>query len=191
MAAKRTAARIPRESGSELLIDAAIRLARTQPIAQVTVRDIASDAGLQTMHLKRYFGSRNGLLVAVSNRLMENIVTGLAERPLNTMWAYLGENEDVALRLRIVNHLLDDGVPPGEFTNDKDSYLRIAERIATVNKVGTRTARAYALVIQLVLQGDRLMGEVNGLSSRDRQDIFSLLVTLSAGLANAESTLHW
>lgn len=174
-----------------MLIEAAIKLARGLPVSKVTVRDIASEAGLQTMHVKRYFESRNGLLVEVSNRLMQQIVTGIADRPLDKMWPYLRDNPDVELRLRIVSHLLDEGVPAKAFQNDRSTYMRIAERIASVNNVGTRTARAYALVIQLVLQGNRLMGEANGLTSKDRQDIFSLLATLGAGLPAAESTLSW
>jgi len=67
-------------------------------------------------------------------------------------------------------------------------YLRIAQRIASVNGVGMRVARAYAHVIQLVLQGNRLMGDVNGLTARERRDIFELL---SAGLSPAERSLDW
>ena len=168
-----------------------MKLARNLPVSKVTVRDIASEAGLQTMHVKRYFESRNGLLVAVSNRLMDRIVSGIANRPVDQMWPYLRDNPDVELRLRIVSHLLDEGVPPKAFRNDRSTYMRIAERIASVNNVGNRTARAYALVIQLVLQGNRLMGDVNGLTSKDRQDIFSLLATLGTGLAVAESKMSW
>ena len=191
MAPRTTHQRIPRDEGTELLIDAAMEIARAVPVSRVTVRDIAARAGLQTMHVKRYFGGRNELLVAVSNRLMTRIVDALADRPVDTVFAYLQDNRDVELRLRIISHLQDEGVPPDAFAGDHEVYLRIAERISAVNGVGTRTARAYAHVIQLVLQGNRLMGDVNGLTPRERRDIFELLTALSAGLSPAERSLDW
>lgn len=191
MPAKKSPQRIPREDGAELLVDAAIALAKEKPVAKVTVRDIATRAGLQTMHLKRYFGSRNDLFVVVSNRLMTRIVDALADKPLDKVFPWLQRSQEVTLRLRIISHLIDEGVPPSRFTDDHAVYLRLALRIATVNKVGTRTARTYAHVIQLVLQGNRLMGDVNGLTTRERSDIFELLAVLSTSLPGIEKMLDW
>lgn len=191
MGRDKASTRISRESGSELLIEAVIELARTTPVARLTVRDIAATAGLQTMHLKRYFGSRNELLAVVTNVLMSRIMAPLFELPLPQIFPLLQKNKDVSLRLRIVNHLLDEGVDPKSFEVDSDIYLRIAERIAEVNNVGQRTARTYAFLIQLVLQGNHLMGEVNGLTARQRKDIFDLLVVLGASLKPSETALGW
>lgn len=191
MAKEQMPQRVSRESGAELLVAAAISLAQDTPVSKITVRDIASTAGLQTMHLKRYFGSRNELLVAVSNRLMETIVDKIIDKPLPQIFPYLQNSAEVELRLRIVSHLISEGVDPIVFKNDKEMYLRIAERIALVNSVSQRTSHTYALIIQLILQGDRLMGAVNGISKKQRKDIFDLLVVLGAGLPNAESSLQW
>ena len=186
-----TSSRISRETGSELLIEATIELARSTPIARLTVRDIAAEAGLQTMHLKRYFGSRNGLLLVVTNTLMDRIVTPLIDLTLPQIFPVLQSNADVALRLRIVSHLLDEGMDPTSFDSDREIYMRISERIAEVNKVNKRTADTYAFLIQLVLQGNQLMGDVNGITSRQRKDIFDLLVVLGAQLHNSETMLGW
>ena len=191
MPAKKTPRRIPREDGAELLVRAAIELAKEKPVAKVTVRDIASRAGLQTMHVKRYFGSRNDLFVAVSNHLMTRIVDALTDKPLDKVFPWLQRSQEVTLRLRIISHLIDEGVPPSRFSDDHTVYLRIAERIAVVNNVGSRTARTYAHVIQLVLQGNRLMGDVNGLTTRERSDIFELLALLSSSLPTVEKMLDW
>ena len=191
MPRKPSPSRIPRDEGAEKLIEATLHLARTMPIAKIGVRDIATEAGLQTMHVKRYFGSRSELLLAVSNRLMERIIAPLADSPLTQIFPHLQQNPDVALRLRLVNHLLDEGVSPDSFANDQSLYIGIAERIATVNKVSKKTARTYAFIIQLVLQGNHLMGDVNGLTSRQRKDIFNMLVVLGGSLASAEKTLGW
>ena len=191
MPKKAVSLRVPREEGAELLIKAVLDLGRTGPIAKITVRDVAAAAGLQTMHLKRYFGSRNELLLAVSNRLMRQIVEAVAERPLTEIFPILLNNPDVALRLRIVSHLLDEGITPDSFDNDRAVYLRIADRIAEVNHIDKRTARTFALVIQLVLQGSQLMGDANGLNSRQRKDIFNLLVALAPELRDAETRLGW
>ena len=191
MATKKDSSRISRESGAELLLASAISLAQTTPISKITVRDIASNAGLQTMHLKRYFGSRNELLVAVCNRMMETIVEDIFDKPLPQIFPYLQNSSAVELRLRIVSHLISEGVEPKVFSNDKSMYLRIAERIAFVNNVSKRTSQTYAFIIQLILQGDRLMGDVNGISKKQRKDIFDLLVVLGGGLSTAESALGW
>lgn len=191
MATKKDSSRISRESGAELLLTSAISLAQNTPISKITVRDIASNAGLQTMHLKRYFGSRNELLVAVCNRMMETIVEDIFDKPLPQIFPYLQNSSAVELRLRIVSHLIAEGVETKVFSNDKAMYLRIAERIALVNNVSKRTSQTYAFIIQLILQGDRLMGDVNGISKKQRKDIFDLLVVLGGGLSTAESTLGW
>lgn len=191
MATKKRPPRIPREDGAELLIDAVISLSATMPIAKIGVRDIASHAGLQTMHVKRYFGSRNELLLAVSNRLMERIIAPLTDSPLPQVFPHLQNNSDVDLRLRLVSHLIDEGVTAEEFANDQSLYINIADRIATVNNVSSKTARTYAFIIQLVLQGGSLMGDVNGLTARQRKDIFNLLATLSGSLTTAEKQLGW
>lgn len=191
MPKKPVSTRIPRDEGAELLIEATLLLARTTPIAKIGVRDIASQAGLQTMHVKRYFGSRNELLLAVSNRLMERIVAPLVDAPLTKVFPHLQQNPDVALRLRLVSHLIDEGVDPSEFANDQSIYIGIADRIATVNNVSKKTARTYAFIIQLVLQGSSLMGDVDGLTPRQRKDIFNMLATLGGSLATAEKQLGW
>ena len=191
MAKNGAGGRIPRDEGAELLIKAVLDLGGTGSIAKMTVRDIAAAAGLQTMHLKRYFGSRNELLLAVSNRLMNQIVGAVAERPLTEIFPILLNNPDVALRLRIVNHLIDEGLDPGSFDSDRSIYMRIADRIAEVNHIDKRTARTYALVIQLVLQGSQIMGDANGLNARQRKDIFNLLVALAPELKDAETRLGW
>ena len=191
MVSQQPVSRVSRKSGEELLLQAAIKLAETTPISKITVRDIASTAGLQTMHLKRYFGSRNQLLVAVSNRMMETIMESIFDTPLPQIFHYLQNSREVKLRLRIVSHLIAEGVEPKEFSNDKVMYLRIAERIATVNNVSKRTSLTYAFIIQLILQGDRLMGDVNGISKKQRKDIFDLLVVMGGGLGAAEKALDW
>lgn len=183
--------RIPRDEGAERLILAVLALGRAGPVAKLTVRDIASAAGLQTMHLKRYFGSWNQLLLAASNRLMQQIVDAVAERPLTEIFPIFSNNPHVALRLRIVSHLLDEGADPTDFDSDRAVYLRIADRIAEVNPIDLRTARTYALDIQLVLQGSQLMGDVNGPNADQRQDIFNLLVALAPELRDAQAQLNW
>ena len=177
--------------GSARLINATIELAKSTPIAKLTVRDIAATADLQTMHVKRYFGSRSGLLLAVSNTLMDRIVAPLIDLPLTKIFPILQTNSDVVLRMRIVSHLLDEGMTPDSFDNDRIIYMKIAERIAEVNNVNQRTAITYSLLIQLVLQGNHLMGDVNGITTKQRNDIFNLLVVLGSQLGLSETALNW
>ena len=177
--------------GSARLINATIELAKSTPIAKLTVRDLAATADLQTMHVKRYFGSRSGLLLAVSNTLMDRIVAPLIDLPLTKIFPILQTNSDVVLRMRIVSHLLDEGMTPDSFDNDRIIYMKIAERIAEVNNVNQRTAITYSLLIQLVLQGNHLMGDVNGITTKQRNDLFNLLVVLGSQLGLSETALNW
>jgi len=186
-----TVTRFSSAEGSARLINATIELAKSTPIAKLTVRDIAATADLQTMHVKRYFGSRSGLLLAVSNTLMDRIVAPLIDLPLTKIFPILQTNSDVVLRLRIVNHLLDEGMTPDSFDNDRIIYMKIAERIAEVNNVNQRTAITFSLLIQLVLQGNHLMGDVNGITTKQRNDIFNLLVVLGSQLGLSETALDW
>ena len=186
-----TVTRFSSAEGSARLINATIELAKSTPIAKLTVRDIAATADLQTMHVKRYFGSRSGLLLAVSNTLMDRIVAPLIDLPLTKIFPILQTNSDVVLRMRIVSHLLDEGMTPDSFDNDRIIYMKIAERIAEVNNVNQRTAITYSLLIQLVLQGNHLMGDVNGITTKQRNDLFNLLVVLGSQLGLSETALNW
>lgn len=186
-----TVARFSSAEGAARLINATIELAKSTPIAKLTVRDIAATADLQTMHVKRYFGSRSGLLLAVSNTLMDRIVAPLIDLPLTKIFPILQTNSDVVLRMRIVSHLLDEGMTPDSFDNDRIIYMKIAERIAEVNNVNQRTAITYSLLIQLVLQGNHLMGDVNGITTKQRNDLFNLLVVLGSQLGLSETALNW
>ena len=186
-----TVTRFSSAEGAARLINATIELAKSTPIAKLTVRDIAATADLQTMHVKRYFGSRSGLLLAVSNTLMDRIVAPLIDLPLTKIFPILQTNSDVVLRMRIVSHLLDEGMTPDSFDNDRIIYMKIAERIAEVNNVNQRTAITYSLLIQLVLQGNHLMGDVNGITTKQRNDLFNLLVVLGSQLGLSETALNW
>jgi AcrR family transcriptional regulator len=92
--------RIPQETGSDLLIQATLKLARERPISKVGLRDIAVEANLQTMHIKRYFGSRNELLIACTDRLMEIITLENIDKPLDQIFANFSNSKDIELRLR-------------------------------------------------------------------------------------------
>ena len=186
-----TVTRFSSAEGAARLINATIELAKSTPIAKLTVRDIAATADLQTMHVKRYFGSRSGLLLAVSNTLMDRIVAPLIDLPLTKIFPILQTNSDVVLRMRIVSHLLDEGMTPDSFDNDRIIYMKIAERIAEVNNVNQRTAITYSLLIQLVLQGNHLMGDVNGITTKQRNDLFNLLVVLGSQIGLSETALNW
>jgi AcrR family transcriptional regulator len=183
--------RIPQETGSDLLIQATIKLARERPISKVGLRDIAAEANLQTMHIKRYFGSRNELLLACTDRLMEIITLENIDKPLDEIFVNFSNSKDIELRLRIMNHLLDDGVPVSRFSKSQNIYLQFGERISTVNKVGDHTARAFAYILQLVVQGNLIMGKANGLTPEDQVDIYQLLAALGSSLSAAEKKLNW
>lgn len=183
--------RIPQETGSDLLIQATLKLARERPISKVGLRDIAVEANLQTMHIKRYFGSRNELLIACTDRLMEIITLENIDKPLDQIFANFSNSKDIELRLRIVNHLIDEGVPVARFSKSQDIYLQFGERISSVNNVGEHTARAYAYILQLVVQGNMLMGKANGLTPEDQLDIYQLLAALGSSLRTAEEKLNW
>jgi AcrR family transcriptional regulator len=191
MPEKKVRPRISQESGTDLLITAAIKLMRNLPLSKVTLREIAAEADLQTIHIKRYFGSRNDLLVACSERLFADIAEENIGKSLDDIFANFTNSKDVELRLSIISHLLSEGVPPSRFEDERIYLAKFAERIAMVNKVSPKTAQTFANILQLVIQGNQLVGQVNGLNPQDRLEIYLLLSTLSGNLRAAEQILDW
>jgi AcrR family transcriptional regulator len=55
----------------EQILDAALEALRAVPVAEVQLAEIADRAGMRPAHVLYYFGSREGVLAAVAERLRD------------------------------------------------------------------------------------------------------------------------
>lgn len=101
------------------LVDAALRAIRTHG-ASVTVDEIALASGTSKTVLYRYFGDRNGLYLAVADRVASNILGEVAPR-----FASLRDGGQVA---DLVRDLADAYI--GLVDRDPDIYLFVMNRPA-------------------------------------------------------------
>jgi AcrR family transcriptional regulator len=99
------------------LVDSALRAIRTHGAA-VTVDEIAVASGTSKTVLYRYFGDRNGLYLAVADRVASNILAEVRPR-----FAFLAESGHVA---DLVRGLADAYI--GLVDRDPDIYLFVMNR---------------------------------------------------------------
>jgi AcrR family transcriptional regulator len=70
---------LEREARKQLIIDAAIRLFSQKSISNVSIRDIAKEAGISPALIYRYFEDRDDLFVASFLRKFEEMLTQFEE----------------------------------------------------------------------------------------------------------------
>ena len=119
--------RVSKEAAVQLFLDATIALLKEKPILDITLQDIANQAGLNHGYVFRYFGTRLDLFFAVTEelaRLAEHAVTTEIERRLHVGEAVIPLNFSVAevgrayLRQRqaVIQYLVTAGVDPARFS---------------------------------------------------------------------------
>ncbi len=118
------------------LIDSALRAIRTHG-AGITVEEVAASAGTSKTVLYRYFGDRDGLYLAVADKVASNILTevrpmftslrsgGVGDMVRGLAQAYVGlVDRDPEIYLFVMNR------PPGIPAGAGDPATGIADRIA-------------------------------------------------------------
>ena len=108
-----------REDVSEALIEAAAALASERGSGHVTVRDIATRAGVNATFVHRYFGSKHNLMRAAMQRAQERLasqieeVPDIAEGAAAIVHATLRERELIATLTRAALDGVFDDIPAG------------------------------------------------------------------------------
>ncbi|HTJ47616.1 MAG TPA: helix-turn-helix domain-containing protein [Kofleriaceae bacterium] len=87
------------------MIDATLRLLLVRPVAGVSVRDIAAEAGVNHGLVHRHFGSKDGLIRAAVKRAASVVYTD--ETPPRTRWFYDRLREHPELAILVARACLD------------------------------------------------------------------------------------
>src|SRR5579862_1714256 len=137
------AAKEPRE----LLIDATLRLLVARPVAGVSVRDIAAEAGVNHGLVHRHFGSKDALVRAAVERAARTVYGD--DTPARASWFFERLREHPELAILVARACLDGPAELLAIAAPPPALLeKIAGRLATLGKgkgpfgVDTFTANA-------------------------------------------------
>lgn len=181
--------RTSRPDAERALIDAAITLVDSIPISDITIHQLAHEAGVNFGYINRYFGSRLNLFAEVTDALADQGISGL--RATATVTSSIEQNgakdfadKDLELirqailplgikRLKIVQFLISSGVPDERFVKKSQEVLEAAIEI-TVN-AGLDPAIARARIIHgiAMMWGAATLGPVLGLSVQELTESYS------------------
>jgi AcrR family transcriptional regulator len=165
---------VAREQAEQRLIEAAIDLLRTTDPYNVTVRDIAANAGLNLVHIARYFGSRAELLFAVTEELHRRLVIRTRTEPLDDPMGLLAF-EEIPMRLGLMMALRSEGFDMSRFEESaRDIINNLTAFLVRTRGLDPNVAEIHAHKIILLLQGFNLLGRANGIS----EDVLRRLVSL-------------
>lgn len=133
-------------STDEVILDAAIRILARDGYRSLTARNVAQEAGTNLALINYYFGGKQGLLLAIYDRLerqryeRQTEMYGNPDEPLSAKWRRAVEfyRQDLADGFVRVNHeLLIQGFANPELA------ARARERILTWNELLTEVADRY------------------------------------------------
>jgi AcrR family transcriptional regulator len=126
------------------LIAATLRLLVSRPVAGVSVRDIAAEAGVNHGLVHRHFGSKDGLIRAAVERASKLVYQGAAT-PVRASWFFDRLREHPELAILVARACLDGpkellaiAAPPPELLK------KLADRLAPMLKaIGGGNVDAY------------------------------------------------
>lgn len=135
---------ITRAEGERRLIEAARQLIQDKPYSEVGVRDIAELADVNHGFVHNWFGSKNGLLLAVVRQqfleIAEKVKTAEPGTPaINFL------DPDVTAAVRLVLWLDLEGVDTGGLFNDMPILDALTERYITIEGIDPSIARQAAV----------------------------------------------
>ena len=193
--------RVSQAEATRRLVDAAVKLAGSRLMSEISVGMIADEAGLRSgsVLVKRYFGFRKDLLQAAATQLTEQIVE-LLEKPQ----AKLSDNPTVNAfiiggpthgllrkRFALITELVDEKMDP---TAAQQDSMRIINAMANnYHKVGIseRTAFVTACKAYGLLYMQHALYGVIGLTKEHLDDLMSLTMFELGNAQEIEKQLGW
>ena len=181
-----------REVVSEALIEAAAALASERGSGHVTVRDIATRAGVNATFVHRYFGSKQNLMRAAMQHAQERLASRIEEVPdivegaAAIVHATLQERELIATLTRAALDGVFADVPA-----DNPAMAALVERFmreATRRGSGGRhDPRVVVACLSATAVGYALLGDYirhgTGLDDRPEDEVEALLVDVLRDVA--------
>lgn len=145
-----------KEAVRKALLDAATRLLARRGPASVSVREIATEAGVNHGLVHRHFGSKEGLLSAVLERLSAKLDAALGSDADELPLPGLIERTFAASRThrmywQVLARAILEGMEPGDLQRSFPVVGRIANAIERETALPIAPAEAAALVVALGL----------------------------------------
>jgi AcrR family transcriptional regulator len=143
---------ISREVGERRMIDAAIELIREKPFSEVGVRDIAKRADINHGFVHVWFGSKNLLLMAARNELLNRIITQYSETLGGPRLAALTD-PDSRLLVRLSIWLEAEGVEGIEMPLSSPLVSAVAQQLEKEYKMSSDTSHDAARMAVAIAVG--------------------------------------
>lgn len=195
---KTNAVKKPRLSQQEAeikMIQATSELMKTTAPADITVQLISSTAGVHHDYVARYFGSREELFVqAVERTTLAYLAVSQQASPTEVQQALTAGNDLIHLasvRGRLISYLLACGVSPERFRSTQELLMANATKVFQNEKLSDRTKRNFVLIATLLIQSQQTMGEVDGLTDQDKDDLRAFLGSFALIAELLQENLGW
>lgn len=199
--------RLSRAEAESKMLLAAVRLLLKHPPGHVTVHMIAAEAGVHHDYIARYFTSREELLIQVTEipvtdliHRISQIPTALLDAKSKTAQGKLFLSDDstrtagyelAQLRHQLISYLLANGISPDRFTESQRNVLENTMTLFSNPELTERSKRNFALMSILMVQSIALMGDANGMTQEDKDDISSFILGMGAITPIAQKSLGW
>ena len=172
-----------------MIVAATIELLRERPFDQVTAKAISEKVQLTMPTIWRNFGSMEGLFTHVCSVLINNAVERWrTQGSLPTISIFF--DPDVILRTKLIGWLVGEGVRPELFSSTLLSEL-IEEFRQVMPEANLRTATSWLYLTTTLLQGNAILGEVNGITDDIVSDNYALMTYFRDLLPQAAEALGW
>ncbi|CAB4622121.1 unannotated protein [freshwater metagenome] len=187
--------RLSAEQSRQVLVQACIDLLATREVQDVTNAVLEQTTGLNRSYVTRYFGTRNGMFIAVVRELDDRIAleidpTGAGVGGLDV--PELLSRPEARIRIRLTMWLLSQGVPASDFVDgDPPVLVRAQERIDAIFGIGPRASRTYAFQMLLLSAGMASLGATFGLTTDDVQDLEALVRAQFVVSSDTTKALGW
>ena len=184
-----TKERTSRPDAEKALINAVITLVDTTPIADITVHQLAHEAGVNFGYVNRYFESRLNLFAAATDELADRGIAFLqntvVKQPIiqrngmnDLSDADLQKTRDHIIpigvkRLQIVQFLVASGVPAERFVQKSQAVLAAAIEVVTSAGLDPAIARARVVHGIAMMWGAATLSPILGLTPQDLNDAYT------------------
>lgn len=176
------------------MIRAAAKLLLIHAPADVTVHMIAGEAGVHHDYIARYFTSREELLIRVTEiPLTGGLLEGVIDEDELQPKASPSQTGLQLARTRhhLIAYLLACGVSPERFTDTQEILIKGVMELFTNPELSERSKRNFSLISVLLMQSIALLGDVNGMTQQDKDDITAFIFGMGAITPLAQKSFGW
>ena len=176
------------------MLVAAAKLLLIHAPADVTVHMIAGEAGVHHDYIARYFTSREELLIRVTEI---SLTGGLLEQVISNSESLPSASPSPSglqvarTRHQLIAYLLACGVSPERFTQTQEALIKDIMDLFVNPELTERSKRNFALIGVLLMQSIALMGDVNGMTQQDKDDISAFTFGIGAITPLAQKSFGW